>query len=501
MAIGSPNSVSKQSRAQIAPNGRQFGLDLFFDSVPVPMLVLDSKGRVCRSNRAARDVLVGLAGRTTGMGLGMAVRCVHSAEHPDGCGASSSCEDCPLHGLVNRTVATGRTHRQVEAKVAVQRGSTQSDSYLLLSTAVADLPEGRRVLVCVEDITARKQAELELRQALQEVEQLKEQLQLENLCLRQEIKQAHVFEEIVGTSAPLQHTLESIEHVASTGASVLILGETGTGKELIARAIHSRSSRKDRPLVTINCAAVPGSLMESELFGYAAGAFTGALADKAGRFELADRGTIFLDEIGELPLELQAKLLRVLENGQFWVLGSTMKTVDVRVIAATNRDLRHAIADGSFRSDLYYRLAVFPIEVPPLRARRSDIPLLAAHFIAKKQAELGKKFEHISDAMMEALVEYDWPGNVRELENVIERAMILSPTPVLQLDACLTSSVKLHQPHVSRNDLESVDRAHILQVLQDCRWRIKGPGNAAERLGLKSSTLRSRMKKLGIARP
>ncbi len=367
MEVGSFLAVSPPSRTPTGLDEPPVSLEAFFDSIPVAMLVLDAEGRVCRSNRAAANVLAGLAGGAKEMGLGFAVRCVHSAEHPDGCGASPACEECALHGLVNRTVATGQTHRQVEAKIATRHGGKESASYLLLSTAVADMPEGRRILVCVEDITARKRAELQLRRALQEVGQLKEQLQLENLCLRQEIEQEHIFEEIVGKSAPLKRTLDQIEHVASTGAAVLILGETGTGKELIARAIHNRSSRKDRPLVTINCAAVPGSLMESELFGYAAGAFTGAFADKAGRFELAHRGTIFLDEIGELPLELQAKLLRVIENGQFWVLGSAMKTVDVRVIAATNRDLRQAIAAGTFRSDLYYRLAVFPIEVPPLR--------------------------------------------------------------------------------------------------------------------------------------
>ncbi|MCU0959476.1 MAG: sigma 54-interacting transcriptional regulator [Pirellulaceae bacterium] len=391
-------------------------------------------------------------------------------------------------------------HRQVETKITRRHGNETSDCYVLVSTAVAELLEGPRILVCLEDITARKLAELALRDALEEVERLKDQLQRENMCLREEIRQSHSFEEIVGQSLPLQRVLERIEHVAPTSTSVLILGETGTGKELIARAIHHRSTRHGQPLVTMNCAAVPASLLESELFGYVAGAFTGAVADKPGRFALAHQGTIFLDEVAELPLELQAKLLRVLERGELWVLGSTMKTVDVRVIAATNRDLRQAVAAGTFRADLYYRLAVFPVDVPPLRARRNDIPLLAAHFLAKKQAELGRRFDGISADMLQALVDYDWPGNVRELQNVIERSMILSPDRILQLDAPLLPSLLRHSTVPAGDDLASADRSHITRILEECGWKIKGAGNAAERLQLNPSTLRSRMKKLGIVR-
>jgi transcriptional regulator with GAF, ATPase, and Fis domain len=279
------------------------------------------------------------------------------------------------------------------------------------------------------------------------------------------------------------------------------LGETGTGKELLARAIHHRSRRKDRPLVKVNLAALPSSLIESELFGHVKGAFTGAVSDKVGRFELADGGTLFLDEIGELDPELQTKLLRVLQEGEFERIGSAATIrVDVRVVTATNRDLHGAMQQGKFRPDLYYRLAVFPIEVPPLRLRRDDIPLLVWHFVTKKQVRLGRSIAQIPSTVMNALVAYDWPGNVRELENVIERAMILSPGPTLLLEESLgcarsrPSSAPSHGPG-------GADRTRIVGVLDDCHWRVKGDGNAAERLGLKPSTLRYRMKRLGIRRP
>jgi transcriptional regulator with GAF, ATPase, and Fis domain len=402
---------------------------------------------------------------------------------------------------VTRTIETSGMHRQVEVKVMLSRNGQQSECYLLLSTAVSNLPEGRRIVVCLEDITARKRAELDLVQALRAVQQLGNELQQENLCLRQEIKHARGFDEIVGACETFQCVLDQVAHVAPTSAAVLILGETGTGKELIARAIHERSLRKDRPLVTIDCGSLPGGLMESELFGHVAGAYTGALTNTTGRFELAHRGTIFLDEIAELSLEMQAKLLRVLQDGQFWVLGGSTKTVDVRVIAATNRDLGQATAAGTFRSDLYYRLAVFPIEVPPLRTRRRDIPLLVWHFLRKHRAALGKKFESIGEAALAALSASDWPGNVRELENVIVRAMILSPGPLLHVEQLLIPPGG-HRPRAaSGQDLASVDRAHVTHVLEHCGWKIKGPGNAAERLGMKPSTLRSRLQKLGIARP
>jgi transcriptional regulator with GAF, ATPase, and Fis domain len=290
-----------------------------------------------------------------------------------------------------------------------------------------------------------------------------------------------------------------VDLVAATDATVLILGETGTGKELIARATHARSPRKNSPLVKLNCAAIPASLIESELFGHEKGAFTGALTRRIGRFELANGGTIFLDEIGDLPLDLQSKLLRVLQEGEFERIGSTQTIkVNTRVISATNRELEKSVAEGAFRSDLFYRLNVFPIRLPPLRDRQKDIPLLVWNFIAKKQKVLNKTIERIPKEVMETLMAYDWPGNVRELENVIERALILSPRSALRLDEVLaTSANKEHSPQ----SMEEVERLHLLKVFESCNWRIKGRGNAADQLGMHPSTLYSRMKKLGIIKP
>jgi transcriptional regulator with GAF, ATPase, and Fis domain len=341
-----------------------------------------------------------------------------------------------------------------------------------------------------------------LKEALQEVERLKDRLDAENRYLQEELKDTHDFDEIMGSSEPLRRTLRKIDHVANTDTSVLLLGETGTGKELFARAIHHRSPREDRPLVKVNCAALPAALIESELFGHVQGAFTGALSDKVGRFQLADGGTLFLDEIGELNLDLQSKLLRVLQEGEFERIGSTETVaVDVRIIAATNRDLLAAMDEGSFRPDLYYRLAVFPIEVPPLRMRREDIPVLVWHFIEQKQVRLGRKIEHIPQRVMEALLEYDWPGNVRELENVIERAIILSSGATLAVHEVFPGPTRTGQPSSQLTDPKEANRDHIIRVLEECDWRIKGPKNAAERLGMAPSTLRYRMKKLEIERP
>jgi PAS domain S-box-containing protein len=336
---------------------------------------------------------------------------------------------------------------------------------------------------------------------LRRSERLTDRLRAENMYLQEEITSSLGFDEIVGDSELLRSTLAKVEHVAPTDASVLLQGETGTGKELVARAIHDHSPRKQRPLVKVNLAALPSSLIESELFGHVKGAFTGAVADKIGRFQLADRGTLFLDEIGELDLELQTKLLRVLQEGEFEQIGSAKTIrVDVRLVTATNRDLRRAMELGKFRPDLYYRLAVFPIEVPPLRLRRDDIPLLAWHFIAKKQNRLGRKIKQVSAETMRALLDYDWPGNIRELENVIERAMILAVGPTLTLPDPLRPSPRL-TTNILPGARADLDRDHILAVLDACRWKIKGVGNAAEQLGLKPSTLRYRMKTLGIERP
>jgi formate hydrogenlyase transcriptional activator len=341
-----------------------------------------------------------------------------------------------------------------------------------------------------------------LRHALAEVERLKNRLQAENVYLQEEITTVHQGGEIIGQSRTLQAVLHGVEQVAPTAATVLIQGETGTGKELIARAIHQRSRHQDRPLVKVNCAALPAGLIESELFGHEKGAFTGALARKIGRFELADGGTIFLDEIGELPLELQAKLLHVLQEGEFArVGGSQTIRVDVRVIAATNRDLAAAVKTGSFRADLFYRLNVFPLTLPPLREREDDIPLLVECFLAMMSRKLGKPLQGLSDESMARLLRYAWPGNVRELRNVIERAVILARGPVVEIDEALEQRLPSSILPVPAANLQDVERAHIVRVLGETNGIIEGPRGAARILGLHSNTLRFRLQKLGIKNP
>jgi formate hydrogenlyase transcriptional activator len=308
------------------------------------------------------------------------------------------------------------------------------------------------------------------------------------------------FGHIVGSSQALSEVLTQVETVAPTDATVLLLGETGTGKEVIARALHELSTRRGRPFVKLNCGAIPAGLLESELMGHEKGAFTGAIAQRVGRFELADGGTIFLDEIGELALELQPKILRVLQEREFErVGGSRTLRSDVRVIAATHRDLASMITDRAFREDLYYRLSVFPIHLPPLRERREDIPALAAFFLRQCEAKLGRRVESISQASFETLVAHDWPGNIRELQNVIERAVILNTHPPLEIS--LSRQAQRPEPTTCVDDLAQISRAHILSVLNATGWVIAGPLGAAARLGLKRSTLNFRMKKLGISRP
>jgi transcriptional regulator with GAF, ATPase, and Fis domain len=345
----------------------------------------------------------------------------------------------------------------------------------------------------------------------EEIARLQARLEAENIYLREEVHSALQAGEIIGDSPTIINVLRQVDTVAPTEASVLITGETGTGKELVARAIHGRSRRRDRVLVKVDCASLPETLIESALFGHVKGAFTGASRDSTGRFELADRGTIFLDEIGELPLPLQAKLLRVLETGEFEQVGSSKtRTVDVRVIAATNRDLDQALAQGALRRDLFFRLNVFPIHVPPLRERRDDIPLLVWHLINMRRSRLGRMIESVRPDAMASLRAYDWPGNVRELQNVIERALIRSNGPELHLVDALGASTPAGSGAAGDGErsgwgpsqrLVDLERNHILQVLDDSGWKIKGAGNAAERLGLPPSTLRFRMKKLGIERP
>jgi transcriptional regulator with GAF, ATPase, and Fis domain len=348
---------------------------------------------------------------------------------------------------------------------------------------------------------ALRQSKAALQRALIELEQFKNRLQIENVYLQEEIKTEYNFEEIVGKGESIKKVLRKVEQVAPTDTSVLIHGETGTGKELMARAIHNLSPRKNRPLVKVNCGAISSGLVESELFGHEKGAFTGALQRRIGRFELADGGTIFLDEVTELPLDTQVKLLRVLQEEEFERVGSSKSiNVDVRVIAATNRDIGEAVKAAKFRSDLFYRLNVFPLEVPPLRERKSDIPLLANFFLTKFSKKLGKQFQGISKDTMTRLTGYPWPGNIRELQNVIERAVLTSHSPVIQIDESILG-LDADSETTPRETLEEVERAHILRVLEDTDWVIQGKGGAASILGINPNTLRSRMQKLGIRKP
>jgi PAS domain S-box-containing protein len=360
--------------------------------------------------------------------------------------------------------------------------------------------KGRMVrITAIRDITERKRIEQSLRSAAEEVKRLKDRLEAENIYLQDEIKIEHNFEEIIGVSPNFVSILHQVEQVASTDSTVLILGETGTGKELIARAIHNISPRAHRTLVKVNCAALPEHLIESELFGHEKGAFTGALTRTVGRFELADGGTLFLDEIGDLPLGLQVKLLRVLQEGEFERLGSAKtQRVDVRMIAATNRDLKAAVDHGTFRNDLYFRLNVFPISIPPLRTRREDIPLLVKHFVEKYAGRIGKEIDQISKRSMDMLCAYHWPGNIRELENVIERAVILNHGPILEIGEQLERR-PVEPPLPDRAPtLKEHEQTMIRQALEECQWVIEGSHGAAARLDMAPSTLRDRMRKYGI---
>jgi formate hydrogenlyase transcriptional activator len=358
----------------------------------------------------------------------------------------------------------------------------------------------------------REQANERLREALSEVERLKNQLQAENVYLQEEIKGEHNFTEMVGGSAALVTLLRRVERVADTDATVLVQGETGSGKELIARALHSHSRRRQRALVKVNCGAVPPSLLESELFGHVKGAFTGAIDRRVGRFEVADGGTLFLDEIGELPLDTQVKLLRVLQEQEFEPVGSSKTVrVDVRIIAATNRDLSAEVAAGRFRPDLFFRLNVVPLTVPPLRERTADVPQLVTFFLSRFATKFGRRIEGVERSTMDRLVAYAWPGNVRELQNVIERAVVLSNDSVLRLgpdllpvdDAATRGNSPAATPAAPSPlvSLEECERRHIEAVLSHTRGVVEGPDGAARILALHPNTLRSRLKKLGLTRP
>jgi len=372
----------------------------------------------------------------------------------------------------------------------------------------------RQMLVASKDVTERNRAERALRNTLVENARLREELERERDYLREEVNVRMNFGRIVGKSPALKHMLSQVEAVAQTPANVLVLGESGVGKELVARAIHARSQRATGPLVKVNCASIPKELFESEFFGHVKGAFTGAHRDRVGRFQLADGGTIFLDEIGEIPPELQGKLLRVLQESEFERVGDDIThSVDVRIIAATNRDLEKLMLVGDFREDLFYRLSVFPIEVPPLRERREDVLQLAQHFLDQTCNDFGRKPMQLTRAQAEAVSSYDWPGNVRELKNVIERAVILSRGNVLRLDLSLpqtapgnrgepaTADVTAEGRIMTEKQLRALQKANLVAALKQSNWRVSGRGGAAELLGVRPTTLTDRIKSLGIRKP
>ena len=404
----------------------------------------------------------------------------------EGCGALLAFADGKIHETERQSPVDGRWHQIISLPIKDTNGTVV------------------KVLESVTDITNRKEAEIGRDQALKELEAIKSRLEEENIYLKTEIQEERFFSKIIGKSNALLYVLTRVNEVAETDATVLVQGETGVGKELVARAVHDAGSRSEKPFVKVNCAAIPSNLVESELFGHERGAFTGADRLRRGRFELADEGTIFLDEISELPLDTQAKLLRVLQDGEFERVGGnkTMKG-NVRVVAATNRILTEEVAAGSFRADLYYRLNVYPLSIPPLRKRREDIPLLVEHFAPQIASRIGKHIDQVPPHVMDRLMAYHWPGNVRELRNVLERAVITSPGSVLQL----LPGFELESPKIAQvgseedwYSLEEAERRHILKALERANGKVEGAGGAAELLELKPSTLRFRIKKLGIKR-
>ncbi len=396
--------------------------------------------------------------------------------------------------VFSKILADGKG-RTVEYKMLTKSGKKIT---YLGSGSLAIVDDQEYYVGIAINLSKLKTTEKVLKNVIVELENLKDRLQSENIYLREEIKSQHDFDEIIGKSEPLMHSLFRVEQVAATDSTVLLEGETGTGKELFAAAIHYKSKRKDKPFIKVNCASLPETLIESELFGHEKGAFTGAIRKQTGRFELANGGTLFLDEVSEIPVEIQSKLLRVLQEGEFESIGSpkTIK-VDVRIIAATNRNLEKQINKKLFRKDLYYRLNVFPITIAPLRDRIQDIPLLADHFVKRFNLSLGKKITRISKKTMKQFQAYSWPGNIRELENVIERAVITSRGVSLTIEPLLKPEFEEDEKFLP---LDEFERRYIIKVLEKTWWRVEGPAGAARILDMNQDTLRSRMRKLNIKR-
>jgi len=468
------------------------------DSAGEGIYGLDRVGRITFGNKAAEDIL----GWQSDDVLGQKGHVVHHHSYADG--SPYPHEDCPIYAALR----DGEVHRVDDEVFWSNDGSAVPVEYS--STPILEDGKPAGAVVVFRDISERKKLEAQQRSSFEQIKELKEQLELERDYLRDEVNVALHYGEIVGESQALKRTLAQVSAVASTPANVLILGESGVGKELIARAIHAQSDRADKPLVKVNCASIPKDLFESEFFGHVKGSFTGAQRDRVGRLQLADGGTLFLDEVGEIPLSQQGKLLRALQEQEFERVGDDKTTkVDVRVVAATNRDLSEEIKAGRFREDLYYRLSVFPIDVPPLRDRIADIAPLATHFLALIAAELGREHLRISKQQRSMLEQHQWPGNIRELKNVIERAAISSTGNRLRVDLALPDSTALpvsaprtseetESSFVTDAEFRLLEKANVTAALRHADWRIWGDSGAADLLGLNPSTLKYRMRQLDI---
>ena len=498
LLLASVRDITERKQSQAALERLMKQNELILSAAGEGIYGIDVDGLATFANPAA----VEMAGWTLEDIIGKPTHELHHHTRPDG--SPYPREECPIYAAFR----DGKIHHCEDEVFWRKDGSSFPVEYT--STPIVENGELAGAVVVFKDITGRKQAEQELLQAYAEVEQMKERLEAENVYLQEEIKVDRNFAGIVGQSHAIQQVLHQVELVAPTDASVLISGESGTGKELIACAIHEQSSRHERPLIRVNCAAIPRELFESEFFGHVKGAFTGALKDRTGRFELADGGTIFLDEVGEIPMELQSKLLRVLQEGQFERVGEEKtRTIDVRVVAASNRDLKSDIEARRFREDLFFRLNVFPIEAVPLRGRVDDIPLLASHFITLVSRRLNRPEPNLTQANLKQLQAYRWPGNIRELQNVVERAIIISEGKRLQFslqsegietDAVYNGPAGEDAEGIPFTETERLarDRANILTALRLTNGKMSGEDGAAELLGIKPTTLASRMKSLGV---